>query len=29
MESTLLVSLTGFAFISAVPPGPNNLLLMS
>lgn len=29
MESTLLISLTGFAFISAVTPGPNNLLLMS
>ena len=29
MESTLLVSLTGFAFISALTPGPNNLLLMS
>ena len=29
MESALLVSLTGFAFISAVTPGPNNLLLMS
>ncbi len=29
MESTLLVSLTGFAFISAITPGPNNLLLMS
>jgi len=29
MESTLLVSLAGFAFISAVTPGPNNLLLMS
>jgi threonine/homoserine/homoserine lactone efflux protein len=29
MNSTLLVSLTGFAFISALTPGPNNLLLMS
>jgi len=29
MNSTLLVSLTGFAFISAITPGPNNLLLMS
>ena len=29
MESTLLVSLAGFAFVSAVTPGPNNLLLMS
>lgn len=29
MESTLLVSLAGFAFISAITPGPNNLLLMS
>ncbi len=29
MESTLLVSMTGFAFISALTPGPNNLLLMS
>jgi threonine/homoserine/homoserine lactone efflux protein len=29
MDSTLLVSLTGFAFISALTPGPNNLLLMS
>jgi threonine/homoserine/homoserine lactone efflux protein len=29
MESTLLVSLIGFAFISALTPGPNNLLLMS
>lgn len=26
---TLLVSLTGFAFISALTPGPNNILLMS
>jgi threonine/homoserine/homoserine lactone efflux protein len=29
MNSTLLVSLSGFAFISALTPGPNNLLLMS
>ncbi len=29
MNSTLLLSLTGFAFISAITPGPNNLLLMS
>ena len=29
MDTTLLVSLTGFAFISALTPGPNNLLLMS
>jgi threonine/homoserine/homoserine lactone efflux protein len=29
MNSALLVSLTGFAFISALTPGPNNLLLMS
>ena len=29
MDSTLLVSLTGFAFIRAATPGPNNLLLMS
>jgi threonine/homoserine/homoserine lactone efflux protein len=29
MNSTLLVSLTGFAFISAITPGPNNILLMS
>jgi len=29
MDATLLVSLTGFAFISAITPGPNNILLMS
>jgi threonine/homoserine/homoserine lactone efflux protein len=29
MDSALLVSLTGFAFISAITPGPNNILLMS
>ncbi len=29
MNSTLLLSLSGFAFISAITPGPNNLLLMS
>lgn len=29
MDTTLLVSLIGFAFISALTPGPNNLLLMS
>lgn len=29
MDTTLLVSLTGFAFISAITPGPNNILLMS
>jgi len=29
MESTLLVSLAGFAFVSSLTPGPNNLLLMS
>ncbi len=29
MNSTLLVSLAGFALISAITPGPNNLLLMS
>lgn len=29
MNSTLLVSLTGFAIISAITPGPNNLMLMS
>ncbi|MCH8072702.1 MAG: hypothetical protein IIA09_12180 [Proteobacteria bacterium] len=29
MNSTLLLSLAGFAFISAITPGPNNLLLMS
>lgn len=29
MNSTLLVSLAGFAFISSITPGPNNLLLMS
>ena len=29
MNSTLLVSLIGFAFISSITPGPNNLLLMS
>ena len=29
MNSTLLVSLTGFAMISAITPGPNNLMLMS
>lgn len=29
MDSTLLVSLSGFALISAITPGPNNLLLMS
>ena len=29
MNSTLLISLTGFAVISSITPGPNNLLLMS
>ena len=29
MDTTLLASLTGFAFISAITPGPNNILLMS
>lgn len=29
MDSTLLGSMTGFAFVSAITPGPNNLLLMS
>lgn len=29
MDTALLVSLTGFAFISALTPGPNNILLMS
>jgi len=29
MEPTLLVSLAGFAFVSSLTPGPNNLLLMS
>lgn len=29
MEGTLFVSLIGFAFISSVTPGPNNILLMS
>lgn len=29
MEGALLVSLSGFAFISSITPGPNNLLLMS
>lgn len=29
MDKALLVSLTGFAFISAATPGPNNLLLVS
>ena len=29
MNSALIVSLTGFAFISAITPGPNNILLMS
>jgi threonine/homoserine/homoserine lactone efflux protein len=29
MQSTLFASLAGFAFVTAVTPGPNNLLLMS
>ena len=29
MNSALLISLTGFAFVSALTPGPNNILLMS
>lgn len=29
MDTALLVSLTGFAFISGITPGPNNILLMS
>jgi threonine/homoserine/homoserine lactone efflux protein len=29
MNGTLLVSLIGFAFVSSITPGPNNLLLMS
>lgn len=29
MNSTLLASLAGFAFVSSITPGPNNLLLMS
>jgi threonine/homoserine/homoserine lactone efflux protein len=29
MDKALLISLTGFAFIASVTPGPNNLLLMS
>ncbi|MDH3440497.1 MAG: LysE family translocator [Gammaproteobacteria bacterium] len=29
MDYTLFVSLVGFAFIAAITPGPNNLLLMS
>lgn len=29
MDKALLVSLTGFAFISSATPGPNNLLLVS
>ena len=29
MNSTLLVSLAGFAIVSSITPGPNNLLLMS
>ena len=29
MDTTLLVSMTGFAFVTAVTPGPNNILLMS
>ena len=29
LESTLLASLAGFAFISSITPGPNNILLMS
>jgi len=29
MNTALLVSMTGFAFVSAITPGPNNILLMS
>ena len=29
VDSTLFLSLAGFAFISSITPGPNNLLLMS
>ena len=29
MDTALLVSMTGFAFVTAVTPGPNNILLMS
>ncbi len=29
MDTILLVSLTGFGFISAITPVPNNILLMS
>jgi len=29
MDSALFVSLVGFAFVAAITPGPNNLLLMS
>lgn len=29
MDKALFVSLIGFAFITSVTPGPNNLLLMS
>lgn len=29
MDTPLLVSLIGFAFVSAITPGPNNILLMS